>query len=151
MPQNTHVETAVETNRTRTLAAEHRPEIAALQKNAEEIAKVLAWNPSVLTSGYFSARWKAMAASLRPTLERIGRSKRKANESDDLRWVRENLSLLWAALWNTRNAFKLLRRLPHVKTPRGTVIPRAAALAEAYLYAANFDFNEPAFVAYLDA
>src|SRR5215467_13870056 len=137
MPQNTHVETAVETNRTRTLAAEHRPEIAALQKNAEEIAKVLAWNPSVLTSGYFSARWKAMAASLRPTLERIGRSKRKANESDDLRWVRENLSLLWAALWNTRNAFKLLRRLPHVKTPRGTVIPRAFALTEAYLSETN--------------
>src|SRR5213078_3178516 len=123
----------------------------ALCKNAEEIARCLAWNPSVHASGFFSTRWKVMAASLRPVLEKVERRSRKLPESEDLRWIRENLHLLWAELWNTRNAFKKLRRLPHVLTPRGTTIPRIAAITEAYLYAAEFNFSDSSFTAYVAA
>src|SRR5262249_16408881 len=126
-------------------------DFSALRKNAEEVARVLAWNPSVHASGFFSTRWKTMAATLRPVLEKVGRRSRKLPESEDLRWLRQNLTLLWAGVWNTRNAFKKLRRLPHVLTPRGTTIPRIAALAEAYLYAAQFNFTEASFIAYVGA
>jgi cyclic beta-1,2-glucan synthetase len=150
MPQNTHVELAeAEAARMPEVRKQPATDFTALRKNAEEISRCLAWNPSVHASRFFSARWKAMAATLRPALEKVARAKRKQPESDDHRWLRENLSLLWSELWNTRNAFKLLRRLPHVLTPRGTTIPRVAAVAEAYLYAAEFNFSEASFSAYV--
>src|SRR5437867_9551445 len=142
MPQNTHLEMA-ESEATRN-EEQKQPtaDFVSLRKNAEEMARCLAWNPSVHSSGFFSARWKAMAATLRPVLEKIARRSRKLPESDDVRWIRENLALLWAEFWNTRSAFKKLRKLPHVLTPRGTTIPRVAAIAEAYLYAAEFNFSQ---------
>ena len=140
MPQNIHIEMA---EATRIAEEKKRPgeDFTSLRKNAEEVARCLAWNPSVHASGFFSTRWKVMSATLRPVLEKVGRRSRKLPESEDLRWIRENLHLLWAELWNTRNAFKKLRRLPHVLTPRGTTIPRVAAITEAYLYAAAFNFS----------
>src|SRR5207244_102904 len=150
MPQNTHVETAdIEAARIAQEKKEPAADFAALRKNAEEVSRCLAWNAGLPPLRFFSARWKAMAAILRPVLEKVGRDKRKQPEPDDLRWLRENLHLLWAQLWNTRNAFKQLPRLPHVLTPRGTTIPRAAAVAEAYLYAAEFDFSHASFTAYI--
>src|SRR5436189_932291 len=148
MPQNTHIEMA---EATRIAEEKKRPaeDFASLRKNAEEIARCLAWNPSVHASRFFSTRWRVMAATLRPVLEKVGRRSRKLPESEDLRWIRENLHLLWAELWNTRNAFKKLRRLPHLLTPRGTTIPRIAAITEAYLYAAEFNFSESSFTAYV--
>jgi len=152
MPENTHIE-SIES------VAERVPEGASTQatdleqvrRNAEEVAKLLAWNPSVHTSHFYTVRWNAMAAVLRPALEKAGQSKPDPSDPDDLRWLRDNLPLLWAELWNTRNAFKLLRRLPHVRTPSGSTIPRAAALAEAYLHSIKFKFSEEAFLAYLEA
>src|SRR6266496_5265558 len=150
MPQNTHIEMA---EATRIAKEKKRPaeDFASLRKNAEEIARCLAWNPSVHASRFFSIRWSAMAAALRPVLEKVGRAGKKPSESDDIRWIRENLHMLWAELWNTRNAFKLLRRLPHVRTPRGTTIPRAAGVAEGFLYSVEFDFSERGFTTYVAA
>jgi cyclic beta-1,2-glucan synthetase len=148
MPQDLHIEMA-EAARIAEEKKRQGEDFTSLRKNAEEVARCLAWNPSVHASGFFSIRWKVMSATLRPVLEKVGRRSRKLPESEDLRWIRENLHLLWAELWNTRNAFKKLRRLPHVLTPRGTTIPRVAAITEAYLYAAAFSFSEAGFTAYV--
>ena len=152
MPQNTHLEMIeAEAERVPQGAKETAPDFESLRRNAEEIVRALAWNPGAHTSRFFSVRWNAMAAALRPVLERVNRTKRSASEADDIRWLRENMPLLWAELGNTKNAFKRLRRLPHVRTPRGTTIPRVAAVAEAFLHAVSFDFSENAFVAYFGA
>jgi cyclic beta-1,2-glucan synthetase len=152
MPENTHIEMMeAEAERLRAPQKESAPEIDRFRHNASEIAQALAWNPGVHSSDFFSTRWSAMAAALRPVLEKVARDERSTSETDDHRWLRENMALLWAEVWNTRNAFKLLRRLPHVRTPRGTTIPRAAAVAEAYLHAASFNFSEPSFTAYISA
>ncbi len=152
MPQNTHIEMIeAEAERVPQGAQEAAPDFDDLRRNAREVAPVLAWNPGVHTSHFFSERWNAMAAGLRPVLENVNRRPRSTGEPDDLRWLRENMPLLWAELGNTKNALKQLRRLPHVRTPRGTTIPRAAAVAEAFLHAVNFDFSEAAFLAYLGA
>ena len=76
---------------------------------------------------------------------------RGESETDDHRWLRENTTLLWSHLGSTKNAFKPLDRLPHVNTPRGITIPRAAAVAEAFLHAVQFQFDEHALVAYINA
>jgi hypothetical protein len=152
MPDNTHIEIIESVSeRTPQQAKETAPDLDQLARNAEELSKLLAWNPSVHTSHFFSARWSAMEAALRPALEKVNRTPRTPDESDDRRWLRENMALLWAEIWNTRNAFKLHKKLPHVKTPSGATIPRAAAVAEAYLRAVEFDFSEASFLAYLGA
>ncbi|MBV9622442.1 MAG: glycosyl transferase [Acidobacteria bacterium] len=152
MPENTHIE-LIETVAERVPEEARRaaPDPDQLRQRAEQVSTLLAWNPSVHESHFFSTRWAAMAAALRPALEKVARRERSESDPDDLRWLRDNLPLLWAELWNTRNAFKLLRRLPHVRTPKGITIPRAAALAEAYLHAVDFDFGETSFLTYLDA
>ena len=132
-------------------AKESAPNVDALRHGAEELARLLAWNPSVHTSAFFTVRWNAMSAVLQPVLEKVSSLPRPDPESDDHRWLRENSALLWSHLWSTRNAFKGLRKLPHVRTPRGTTIPRVAGIAEAFLHALDFEFSETALIAYLGA
>ena len=127
MPENTHIEIIESVaERVPEGAQATPPDLAEVRRNAEQVSKLLAWNPSVPTSHFFTVRWNAMAAVLRPTLEKVNDTKPGPSDPDDLRWLRDNMALLWAELWNTKNAFKLLQRLPHVKTPSGATIPRAA-------------------------
>src|SRR6266699_3174002 len=93
-----------------------KPPATVRDQNAAEYARRLAWNPGVHKSRFFSVRWNAMAAALRPVLEKVNRTTRNPSDPDDLRWLRDNMPLLGAELGNTRNAFKRLRRLPHVRT-----------------------------------
>jgi cyclic beta-1,2-glucan synthetase len=152
MPQNTHIDLIeAELERVPQGAKAAAPDFENLRRNAEELAHLLAWNPSVQASPFFSVRWNAMAAVLKPVLEKIAQEGRTESESDDHRWLRENNSFISSHLRNTRNAFKQLEHLPHVRTPRGTTIPRAAGLAEGFLHAVDFEFSERGFVAYLDA
>jgi cyclic beta-1,2-glucan synthetase len=150
MPQNTHIDLIeAEADRVPQGAKDATPDFADLRRKAEELARVLAWNPSIQSSPFFTVRWNAMAAVLRPVLEKVGKTARSESETDDHRWLRENATLLWSHLWNTKNAFKSLNRLPHVQTPRGITIPRAAGVAEAFLHAVDFEFSEAGFVAYV--
>src|SRR5581483_2631181 len=152
MPQNTHIELIeTEVERVPQGANQTGPDFDHLRRNADELSRLLAWNPSVQTSSFYVARWNAMAAVLRPVLERVTKDGRTDSESDDHRWLRENTPLLWSHLSSTENAFKLLKHLPHVRTPRGTTIPRAAGVAEAFLHAVEFEFSEAGLIAYLDS
>jgi cyclic beta-1,2-glucan synthetase len=152
MPENTHIELIESVaERVPEGGTDEGPSLDQVRRNAEEVSKLLAWNPSVHTSHFFSARWNAMAAVLRPGLDEVNDIPRESSEPDDLRWLRENMTLLWAKLWNTRNALNSLPRLPHVRTPSGATIPRAAAVAEAYLHSVEFQFSEASFLAYLDS
>ena len=152
MPQNTHIELIEnETERVPQGAKDAAPDFGNLRRSAEELSRLLAWNPSVQTSPFYSVRWNAMSAVLRPVLERVMKDGRSDSETDDHRWLRENNSFITSHLNNTRNAFRLMNRMPHVRTPRGTTIPRAAGVAEAYLHAAEFEFSEAGFLVYLSA
>src|SRR5260370_30951749 len=152
MPQNTHLEMIeADAERVPQGAKEAAPDTDSLRRNAEEVARRLAWNPGAHKSRFVSVRWNRMAAALGPVLEKVNRTTRNPSDPVDLRWLRDNMPLLGAELGTTRNAFKRLRRLPHVRTPRGTTIPRVAAVAEAFLHAVDFDFSESSFVAYLGA
>ncbi|HEY4054399.1 MAG TPA: glucoamylase family protein [Terriglobales bacterium] len=151
MPQDPQIESLeAASERVPADAQDFTGNVGQLQRAGEELSKLLAWNPSVHTSHFFSVRWNAMSSVLRPTLEKIGKKEREESDPDDLRWMRDNQYLLWSELWNTRNAFKLHKVSPHVRTPSGSTIPRSAAVAEAYLHAVKFNFDEKSFIAYLD-
>src|ERR1043165_1269020 len=152
MPQNTHIEMMeAEAERMPQATPYARPDAETIRLNAEEVARRLAWNPCVRKSHVFAARWDAMASALRPLLDHVNGMPRSPSDPHDLRWVRDNMPLLWAEIGNTGNAFKLLRGLPHVRTPKDITVPRAAAVAEAYLYAVRFNFDESSFTAYVTA
>src|SRR5437764_15471327 len=108
MPQDPQIE-SLEAAAGRVPADAHdfAADVARLQHSGEELSKLLAWNPSVHTSHFFSVRWNAMSSVLRPTLEKISKKDREESDADDLRWLRDNQYMLWSELWNTRNAFKL--------------------------------------------
>ena len=74
-------------------------------------------------------RWHAV---LRPVLDKVARRPRTNEILTISAGCVTTRPCCWAEIWNTRNAFKSLRNLPHVRTPRGITIPRAAAVAEAY-------------------
>jgi hypothetical protein len=87
MPQNTHIELIEsEVERVPQGASKATPDFADLRRQAEELAPLLAWNPSVQTSAFFTVRWNAMAAVLRPLLEKVEKDGRSESESDDHRW-----------------------------------------------------------------
>jgi cyclic beta-1,2-glucan synthetase len=150
MPQDPQIESLeAAAERVPADAQDFAHDVVQLQHSGEELSKLLAWNPSVHTSHFFSVRWNAMSSVLRPTLEKISKKEREESDPDDLHWMRDNQYLLWSELWNTRNAFKLHKVSPHVRTPSGSTIPRSAAVAEAYLHAVKFNFDEKSFIAYL--
>jgi cyclic beta-1,2-glucan glucanotransferase len=152
MPDNTHIEmleAAVE--RTPKGVAETGATAEELRRKAEELSKALAWNPSARTSDFFLSRWRAMHAALRPSLDKVNQTPRTLDDPDDLRWLRDNMTMLWAEVWNTGNALKPLRNLPQAHTPKGLTIPRAAAVAETFLHAVQFNFSEQAFGDFLSA
>src|SRR5436190_3371396 len=145
MPDNTHID-LIESLEERVPqgATDVAPDMEQLQRGAEELSRLLAWNPGVHNSDFFTSRWRAIYAALRPVLDKVARTPRTNDDPDDLRWLRDNSAMLWAEVWNTRNAFKPLRNLPHVRTPNGMTIPRPAALAEAFLHAVQFNFSQSA-------
>jgi len=86
MPQNTHIELIEsELERVPQGAKEKAPDFENLRRNAEELSRLLAWNPSVQTSSFYAARWNAMAAVLRPVLEKVTKDGRSDSETDDHR------------------------------------------------------------------
>ena len=62
MPENTHIELIENVAERVPQEAKPAPDIEQLRRNAEELNKLLAWNPSVHRSDFFFARWRAMAA-----------------------------------------------------------------------------------------
>ena len=63
---------------------------------------------------------------------------------DDFRWLNDNLRLVHADLRGTKEGFKLVRKLPHVRTPDGAIAPRVVALAAGFLATSGYDFSENA-------
>src|SRR6266481_1636889 len=52
-------------------------------------------------------------------------------------------------LRSTKEGFKRVRKLPHVRTPDGAVAPRVVALAAGFLATSGYDFSESSLVAYV--
>jgi len=91
-----------------------------------------------------------LSRTLKPLVTNLESPPPKA-VSNDFRWLHDNIRLLEAELDDVRGTFKRSRMLPHVHARDGRVIPRIAALAEDYLDATAYQFEEPSFVAYIRA
>src|SRR5690349_14610026 len=152
MPQNTHLELV-------TSEAERLPELpktpgsnsADLRLHAAKLAHNLPWLPNTEPSTYFVDRFSALAKKIYSLLSEFEKLPGEGPVSDDFRWVHDNTRLISSESENTLEAFEQLKKIPDVRTPRGEIIPRVAAVAEGYLAACGNRYSEESLIAYLDA
>ncbi len=152
MPPDTHIETL-------NADAEHLPEPPketgpspeALGLAAADLGRRLVWLPGSHSPHFFYERYRALCRALKPVLRDFHGPPPKSAVGDDFRWLNDNLRLLHADLRSTKDGFKLVRKLPHVRTPDGAVTPRMVALAAGFLATRGYDFSESSLVAYVQA
>jgi hypothetical protein len=123
----------------------------AFHRSAAELAQSSSWLPSVRSSQFLNQRWRVLAARLTPVLRALHGPLPKTQFSDDFRWLHDNVSLLSTELENTRSTLKSVRRIPHVQTIDGEIVPRVWAVAEALLAASDYQFSETTFTSYVEA
>jgi hypothetical protein len=150
MPQNTHLTIAAdEAARLAEPASEKTPENHTLQTAATRLAQSLVWLPNTRSSTFFSEENRKAATALRPVLKGFRNPAR--NPSDDVRWLTDNWRLIATEIGGLAEALKPARRITHVRTNSGAIMPRAAAIAEDFARAVDYHFTETAFTAYLQS
>ena len=122
----------------------------SLRVRAAELSRSLAWIPGQPGLRPFRNRCRALCHALKPLLAAL-ESPAPKTVSDDFRWLYDNLRLLEAELEDLGEAFNLPDKIPQVRLPDGTVIPRIAAVAEDFLAGTAYQLGGPAFTAYIQA
>jgi len=152
MPPDTHIEMLnAEAERQPEPSKETGPNLEALSLAAADLGRRLVWLPGTHSSRFFSERYRALSRAIRPVLRHFHGPPPKNDVGDDFRWLNDNLRLLHGDLRSTKEGFKRVRKLPHVRTPDGAVAPRVVALAAGFLATCGYDFSESALVAYVQA
>jgi len=152
MPPDTHIEMLnAEAERQPEPSKETGPNLEALSLAAADLGRRLVWLPGTHSSRFFSERYRALSRAIRPVLRHFHGPPPKNSVGDDFRWLNDNLRLLHGDLRSTKEGFKRVRKLPHVRTPDGAVAPRVVALAAGFLATCGYDFSESALVAYVQA
>ncbi len=152
MPPDTHIEMlGADADRQPEPSNEPVPNLEALSSAAADLGRRLVWLPDTKSPRFFSERYRALTRAIRPVLGAFQRPGPKETVGDDFRWINDNLRLLHADLRATKDGFKLVRKLPHVRTPDGATAPRVVALAAGYLSTSGYDFTQAGLVAYVQA
>src|ERR1700733_4732143 len=126
------------------------PDSNTLSSSAVKLARSLAWMPGQEQSRHFRDRCETLYRSLQPLLMAL-ESRATVIASDDFRRLQENVFLLRAELQESGGTFHAPHKVPQVRTPDGTIVPRIAALAEDYLTASSYQFSTASFTSYIQA
>ncbi len=127
------------------------PDPEALAAAAADLGRRLAWLPGPHSPRFFTERYRLLGTSLRPVLVKFRGPAPKAGVGEDFRWLSDNLRLLHTDLRGVKDGFKVVRKLPHVRTPDGAIVPRVVALAAGFLAATGYEFSEKSLAAYVQA
>lgn len=151
MPQNTHIEIVTEEADRLAPATPNSADTQVLRTQAANLAQGLPWLPNTRTSTVFAERTRMVREALKPVFRATDSPLPESSISDDFRWLYDNVRLLDSELQALSSAFKILKKIPHVRDAQGQVVPRILGVAEGYLRAANNGFTEQGFAAFLDA
>jgi cyclic beta-1,2-glucan synthetase len=127
-----------------------KPDLDALRSKARDLARSLGWLPKVRSSRFFAERAHRLARRIQAILHRLYAPVDDSSISEEMRSLRGNRTLLSGEFQRLGSGAGLARGIPHVRTVRGDIVPRAFAVAKGLLAATNFQFNEDAFVAYIE-
>src|SRR3984893_15741980 len=147
MPQNTHIESVLaEEDHQREVNGESS-NLQALRLAGVQFSSQLGWVPGTPSSRIFSERVGRLRSTLGPVFAGV-EAKKQSHISDDLQWLRDNVSLIYAQMVSLPTEVKTLRELPHVRSQNGEIVPRAVALPEVFLESAGYQFSDQAFAAF---
>src|SRR5271165_1177799 len=124
------------------------PDANKLSSSALKLARNLAWMPGQEESRHLRDRCETLYRSLQPLLMSL-ESRVAMIASDDFRRLQENVFLLRGEFQETCGTFHAPHKLPQVRTPDGTIVPRIAALAEDYFAASSYQFSTASFTSYI--
>ena len=124
----------------------------AIAEAARHRAHELVWVPGTKQSAHLEQRPAAVRRRLLPLFAELeGYASPDDLDSEDLKWVHDNLRLIRAALTDVQNSLTPIRRVAHVRTPEKDVAPRVLAIAEDFLSAAGYRYSDRAFSSYVEA
>ena len=124
---------------------------SSLAAGATQLAHNLAWVPAQQESRQFRERCEVLTRGFRPLLAALQTRRSVKPVSEDFLRLQEQIFLLEGELEETCATFHVLHKLPQVRTPGGSIIPRVAALAGDFLLATSYQFSEAKFAAYIQA
>jgi len=150
MRENGHLEVIHAEMEDQSVHGDMAPDTQSLLSNAAELARNLVWVPRQRESCVFRDRWRTLSGLFRPLLAAL-ESQPEKSVSSDFRLLRRTAFLLKAELEDACATFNQPTDLPQVRTPKGAVVPRIAAIAEDYLDSAAYRFSEAGFTTYLQA
>jgi cyclic beta-1,2-glucan synthetase len=150
MVRNTQAESLMADIERRSRATEESADLASLRAAGSQFAAQLGWLPGTSSSSVFALRCSALEKSLKTIFAGIDAAFAFSPNSDDLRWLRDNVQLVFSEMQAVGYELKPLKRLPHARDQHGVVMPRVLALAAAFLEAASDRFWEAGFMAFAE-
>ncbi len=151
MPQDIHPEIANEQMDQLHAAAESAREKSILISQAAELAPSLSWLPNTPFSETAATRYSTLVSALEPVLDALRTPLPQTSFSEDFLWLHDNVRLIETELRGLGQSLDPLEYIPHVRTREGVAVPRPIAVAEGFLAATQYEFNEHSFSAYIEA
>src|SRR5216683_3720174 len=151
MPDNTHVDIMIAEEERHHEPAGEALDAQVLRDAGAQFAAQLGWLPGTPASSAFRERCRRLASALKPLFAALEATPSHAPVSDDFRWLRDNIPLVYSEMLNVTTELKPLRRLPHARARRGEIVPRVLAFAQAFLDVADNSFNEQGFTSFCQA
>ncbi len=140
------------TNRVVPRAVEAPSHQAELAEHARQWAHQLVWIPAVGESLYFEERVKAVSLKLDAVLSTAEvQTSSQRSVPNDVQWLDDNSRLTRSAQRELQEAANSLRRVPHVRTPDKTIMPRVIAVAQGLLKSVEFRYSDSSFATYMEA
>ena len=124
------------------------PSVEALRTRARALATNLAWIPSVTSSRTFANRCRSLSQEL-GTMMRPLRKRPTPSSSQNV--LQESTALLDTSFGTVYDSLYRLRKIPHVCSPAGEVIPRVLVIAEEILISTGYRIEEETFFRFVDA
>ncbi len=151
MPDNTHVDIMIAEEERHHEPGGEALDAQVLRDAGAQFAAQLGWLPGTPASSAFRERCRRLASALKPLFAALEATPSHAPVSDDFRWLRDNIPLVYSEMLNVTTELKPLRRLPHARARRGEIVPRVLAFAQAFLDVADNSFNEQGFTSFCQA
>src|SRR5437667_9176623 len=143
MPENTQINGLIEAEEPEA-QSEDSASGKRFRSEGAGFAARLGWLPGTTHSSTFTDRTIRVRATLRTVYSQV-EAKFKHSPTDDLRWLRDNGTLIFSELGSVGTEVKPLKTLPHIRTPKGKVIPRAFALAKYFIDTADYQYTDQSF------
>ncbi|MBA3915846.1 MAG: glycosyl transferase, partial [Acidobacteriales bacterium] len=151
MPTNTHLALiSEEAERLAESIPGPLPSDAALRARGRELPNQLSWLPNEPRSKWFAVHTSQVWRDLEPILASAGSALPDQPISEDLRTLHDSVRLLESEADSVVESLKKEETTPHVRDASGQIIPRAAAIAEAFLRHTGNRYSEQEFSTFIE-